>query len=58
MYEIEELLFGTWGRRERKRELEKSTISKYIASVQVEDIIICIESCRIIGARRERGKEE
>jgi hypothetical protein len=33
-----------------------STISKYKISVQVEDITICIESCRIMGGGRAEGR--
>jgi hypothetical protein len=36
-----ELLYGTWGRRDRKENDKASTISK---SMQVEDITIRIES--------------
>jgi hypothetical protein len=44
MFVIVELLYGTQGRRERKR-MTESTISKYISSVQVEDVVICTERC-------------
>jgi hypothetical protein len=44
MFVIVELPYGTWGRRERKRE-RQSVIWKCITSVQVEDIMICTESC-------------
>jgi hypothetical protein len=43
MFVIVELFYGTQGRRERKRE-RVSTVSKYITSVKVEDITVCIES--------------
>jgi hypothetical protein len=33
------------GGGEEKENESESTISKYITSVQVEDIMICIESC-------------
>jgi hypothetical protein len=45
MFIIVEQLYGTWGRRERKGNDRLSTISKYIASVQVADTTIYIESC-------------
>jgi hypothetical protein len=35
----------------------KSTISEYIASVYLEDITKCTESCRIIRVRRDRVKK-
>jgi hypothetical protein len=43
MFVIVELPYGIQGRRERKRE-RVSTISKYVTSVQVEDITICTEN--------------
>jgi hypothetical protein len=45
MFVIVELLYGTWGRREGKKNVLESIILKYITSVQVEDIIVCSESC-------------
>jgi hypothetical protein len=39
------LLYGTQRRRERNENDSVSAISKYITSVQVEDIRIDIESC-------------
>jgi hypothetical protein len=43
MFVILELMYGTWGKgKENDRE---STISKYITSVQVEDITKHTESC-------------
>jgi hypothetical protein len=46
MFVIVELVYGTWGKRERKIEyVKESIISKHITSVQVENIMICTESC-------------
>jgi hypothetical protein len=36
-----------------KENNRKSTISKCITSVQVEDITICIESCSVMGLGRK-----
>jgi uncharacterized protein YndB with AHSA1/START domain len=44
MFVIVQLVYETWGRKEMKREWWP-TISKYITSVQEEDITICVESC-------------
>jgi hypothetical protein len=52
MFIIEDLLYGTWGGWERKKE-EESIISKYIASVQIDDIIIHSKSCGLVGDRRK-----
>jgi hypothetical protein len=46
MFVIVELLYGTQGKgRKGKESVRESTILKYIASVQAEDITIGIESC-------------
>jgi hypothetical protein len=39
-----ELLYGTWGKRERKENDRGSVILHYIRC-EVEDIRMCIESC-------------
>jgi hypothetical protein len=39
-----ELLYGTWERMEGKENDSESTVSKYVASVQVDDIMIHTES--------------
>jgi hypothetical protein len=45
------------GSRGIKENDGESIISKYNASVQVDDIIIHTESCLIIGGRREKVSE-
>jgi hypothetical protein len=45
VFVIVEVLYGTQERRKGKENDRESTISKYIGSVQVQDITICIESC-------------
>jgi hypothetical protein len=44
-------------RQKGKKNDRESTILKYITSVQVEDITICIESCWIIGDGRKGVRE-
>jgi hypothetical protein len=53
---IVEVLYATQGRREGKRECQ-STVSKCIAFVQVEGIMIHTESSGVIGGRWERVRE-
>jgi hypothetical protein len=43
MFVTVKVLYGTQGRRERKR-MRESTILKYITSVQVQDIIILMKA--------------
>jgi hypothetical protein len=45
MFGTMELLYGTWESMEGKENDRESTVSKYIASVQVDDIMIHTESC-------------
>jgi hypothetical protein len=40
-----EVLYGIWGKGERKENDRASVISLNITSVKVEDIRMCIESC-------------
>jgi hypothetical protein len=57
VFVIVELLYGIWGRRERKRKcMRGSTILNYVASVQVDDIMICAESSRIVSSGRKGDK--
>jgi hypothetical protein len=57
VFVIVELLYGIWGRRERKRKcMRRSTILNYVASVQVDDIMICAESSRIVSSGRKGDK--
>jgi hypothetical protein len=45
MFVTVELFYGTQGKRKGKENDRKTTISKYIASFQVDDITMHIESC-------------
>jgi hypothetical protein len=44
---------GTQGEKGKKKRMIESTISKYITSQQVEDIMICIEISWIIRCGKE-----
>jgi hypothetical protein len=41
----------------KEKKMIGSTTGKYLPRVQVEDILICIESCRIMGRWREWVRE-
>jgi hypothetical protein len=45
------------GGGKEKRIIRESTILKYITSVQVKNITLCIESCEIIWSGKERVRE-
>jgi hypothetical protein len=50
---IVEPLYGTRGGGKGKENDRKSTISKNITFVQVEDLMTSTESCLIMGGERE-----
>jgi hypothetical protein len=45
------------GRGGKGKKNDRVNNIKYIASVQVQDIMTGTESCQIIGDRREKGRE-
>jgi hypothetical protein len=42
------------GEERKEKRMIHPTISKYIISVQIEDIMICTESCSVIADKRKR----
>jgi hypothetical protein len=45
MFVIAQLLYGTWGGGKGKENDRESTMLKYITGLQVEDKMVCSESC-------------